>query len=222
MKQIKTAREISNMINDGSSIMIGGFMVCGHPFTIVEEILKKGAMNLTLISNDAGFPDKGLGKLIVSGQVKHLIASHIGLNPVAGQKMNSKEMKVDLVPQGTLAERIRAKGAGLGGVLTPTGAGTDVEKGKEKRVINGKEYLIEEALGADFALIKATVADKNGNCHIAKSAKNFNLVMAMAADYVVAEAEKIVETGELDPEMVTVPGVFVKALVPAEINDRGF
>lgn len=218
MKKILTAKEVVEQVKDGSSIMVGGFMVCGHPFTLMEELLKKNVKNLTIISNDAGFPDKGVGKLIVNGQVSHLIASHIGLNPVAGQKMNSGEMRVDLVPQGTLAERIRAKGAGLGGILTPTGAGTAVENGKEKKNINGRDYLLELPLGADFAFIKATIADKNGNCFISKSAKNFNLVMAMAADYVVAEAEKIVEVGELDPDMVTVPSVFVKAIVKAEIN----
>ncbi|MEW5951614.1 MAG: CoA transferase subunit A [Elusimicrobiota bacterium] len=222
MKPIKKASEIIEQVKNGSSIMMGGFMVCGHPFTLAEELLEKNVKDLTLISNDAGFPDKGIGKLIVNGQVKHLIASHIGLNPVAGQKMNSGEMKIDLVPQGTLAERIRAKGAGLGGFLTPTGANTEVEKGKKKFEINGKDYILEEPLGADFAFIKATIADKNGNCFIAKSAKNFNLVMAMAADYVVAEAEEIVEAGELDPDKVTVPGVFVSSLVKAEINEKGF
>ncbi|MEW6013278.1 MAG: CoA transferase subunit A [Elusimicrobiota bacterium] len=217
MKKVLTASEVITQVKDGSSIMVGGFMVCGHPFTLMEELLKKNVKNLTIISNDAGFPDKGIGKLIVNGQVSYLIASHIGLNPVAGQKMNSGEMKVDLVPQGTLAERIRAKGAGLGGILTPTGVGTAVENGKDKKNINGKDYLLELPLGADFGFIKVSVADKNGNCFIAKSAKNFNLVMAMAADYVVAEAEKIVEVGELDPDMVTVPSVFVKAIVKAEI-----
>jgi len=129
MKKILTAKDVVEQVKEGSSIMVGGFMVCGHPFTLMEELLKKNVKNLTIISNDAGFPDKGVGKLIVNGQVSHLIASHIGLNPVAGQKMNSGEMKVELVPQGTLAERIRAKGAGLGGILTPTGAGTAVENG---------------------------------------------------------------------------------------------
>lgn len=222
MKPIKKASEIIENVKTGSSIMVGGFMVCGHPFTLMEELLKKNVRDLTVITNDAGFPDKGLGKLIVNGQVSHLIASHIGLNPVAGQKMNSGEMKVDLTPQGTLAEKIRAKGAGLGGVLTPTGANTEVEKGKQKFNIEGKDYILEKPLGAQFAFIKATIADKNGNCFIAKSAKNFNLVMAMAADYVVAEAEEIVEPGEMDPDRVTVPGVFVSALVKAEINDKGF
>ncbi|PIS47939.1 MAG: branched-chain amino acid dehydrogenase [Elusimicrobia bacterium CG08_land_8_20_14_0_20_51_18] len=222
MKQIKTAAQAVEAVKDGSSIMIGGFMVCGHPFTLVDEVLKKGLKDLTLITNDAGFPEKGIGKLIVSGQTKCLIVSHIGLNPVAGQKMHSGEMEVQLVPQGTLAERIRAKGAGLGGILTPTGAGTEVEKGKQKFNLNGKDYILENPIGADFAFIKATIADKNGNCFVAKSAKNFNLVMAMAADCVIAEAEKIVEPGELDPELVTVPGVFVNALVSAQINDRSF
>lgn len=222
MKPIKKAYEVIENIKPGTSIMVGGFMVCGHPFTLMEELLKKNIGELTIIANDAGFPDKGVGKLIVNGQVTRLIASHIGLNPVAGQKMNSGEMRVDLVPQGTLAERIRAKGAGLGGFLTPTGANTQVEHGKQKFYINGKDYVMEEPIGADFAFIKVTKADKNGNCFIAKSAKNFNLVMAMAADYVVAEAEEIVEIGDIDPDMVTVPGVFVSAIVKMEIDDKGF
>lgn len=222
MKPIKKASEIVEMVKEGSSIMVGGFMVCGHPFTLMEELLKRNVKNLTIISNDAGFPDKGVGKLIVNSQVSYLIASHIGLNPVAGQKMNSGEMKVDLIPQGTLAERIRAKGAGLGGILTPTGVGTDVEAGKQKIEINNRIYILEKPIGADFAFIKATTVDKNGNCFIAKSAKNFNIVMAMAADYVVVEAENIVEVGELDPDMVHVPGVFINAIVKAEINDKGF
>lgn len=217
MKPVMKAYDVVNMVKDGSSIMVGGFMVCGHPFTIMEELYKSERKNLTVISNDAGFPDKGIGKLIVKGAVSYLIASHIGLNPVAGQKMNSGEMKVELIPQGTLAERIRAKGAGLGGILTPTGIGTEVEKGKEKLVINGREYLLELPLGADFAFVKANIADRNGNCFIAKSAKNFNIVMAMAADYVVVEAEKIVETGELDPDKVNLPGIFVDSIVKAEI-----
>jgi acetate CoA/acetoacetate CoA-transferase alpha subunit len=213
VKKIITPDESVKKIKDGSTIMIGGFMVSGHPFLILEELLKKNVKNLTLISNDAGFPDKGIGKLIVNNQVSKLIASHIGLNPVAGEKMNSGDMQVELVPQGTLAERIRAKGAGLGGILTPTGVGTDVQNGKEIKRINEKDYLLELPLGADFALIKATVVDKNGNCFVAKSAKNFNIVMAMAADCVIVEAEKIVDIGELDPDMVNIPGIFVSEIV---------
>jgi len=189
-------------------------------FSIINAIIETGAKNLTLITNDAGFPDVGIGKLICQDRTKKLVVSHIGLNPIAGNKMNSKEMEVELVPQGTLAERIRAKGAGLGGVLTPTGTGTEVETGKQKITVFEKDYLLETPIEADFALIKATVCDKYGNCFIAKSAKNFNLVMAMAAKTVIVEADKIVEPGDIDPEKVTVPGVFVSMIVPANKEDQ--
>ncbi|MCK5106955.1 MAG: CoA transferase subunit A [Elusimicrobiales bacterium] len=219
MKPIKTPQEAAADIKDNSSIMIGGFMCCGHPFSIINAIIETGAKNLTLITNDAGYPDIGIGKLICQNRTKKLIVSHIGLNPVAGNKMNSKEMEVVLVPQGTLAERIRAKGAGLGGVLTPTGIGTEVETGKQKITVMEKDYLLETPIEADFALIQAAVCDKYGNCFINKSAKNFNLVMAMAAKTVIVEADKIVEPGEIDPEQITVPGVFITAIVQAKKED---
>lgn len=190
-------------------------MCCGQPLSLLDAILEAGTKNLTIITNDAGFPDKGIGKLIVAGRVSKLIASHIGLNPVAGQKMNSGEMKVELVPQGTLAERIRSAGAGLGGVLTPTGIGTKVEEGKQKVMIDDQEFLLELPLKADFALLKATTCDRQGNCFLAKSEKNFNTVMAMAAEQVIAEAENVVEIGQLDQDRVTIPGVFVQTIAEA-------
>ncbi|MCG2725150.1 MAG: CoA transferase subunit A [Elusimicrobia bacterium] len=220
MKPIKTPQEAAANIRDNSSIMIGGFMCCGHPFSVINAIIDSGVKNLTLITNDAGFPDVGIGKLVCQNRTKKLIVSHIGLNPVAGKKMNSKELEVELVPQGTLAERIRAKGAGLGGVLTPTGIGTEVENGKQKITVTEKDYLLETPIEADFAIIKANICDKYGNCFIAKSAKNFNLVMAMAAKTVIVEADKIVEPGELDPENVTVPGVFVNIIAPSKKEDQ--
>lgn len=192
-------------------------MCCGQPLALMDAILAVGTKNLTVITNDAGFPDRGVGKLIVAGRVSHLIASHIGLNPVAGQKMHSGEMKVELVPQGTLAERIRSAGAGLGGVLTPTGIGTNVEEGKKKVMIDDQEYLVELPLKADFALIKATICDRQGNCFLAKSEKNFNTVMASAGAQVIAETEKLVDIGELDQDNVTIPGVFVNAITEARI-----
>lgn len=220
MKPIKTPQEATENIKDNSSIMIGGFMCCGHPFSIIEAVLAKEVKNLTLITNDAGFPDVGIGKLICKNRTKRLIVSHIGLNPIAGQQMHSGEMDVELVPQGTLAERIRAKGAGLGGVLTPTGTGTEVENGKQKITVMEKDYLLEKPIEADFALIKATICDKYGNCFIAKSAKNFNLVMAMAAKTVIVEADKIVEPGELNPEHITIPSVFTSMIVQAKEEDQ--
>ena len=200
-------------IGNGSSVMIGGFMCCGQPLAMIDVLIARDIGELTVISNDAGLPGIGVAKLIEQGRVKHLIASHIGMNPVAGKKMNSGEMKVDLIPQGTLVERIRARGAGLGGVLTPTGIGTEVEKGKRKHVIDGCEYLIETALGAGFALVSADIADTLGNGFIAKARKNFNIVMAMAADACIVEAQRVVGRGELEPDRVNLPGIFVKAVV---------
>ncbi len=216
MKQIKTAQEAIAAIKDGDSIMAGGFMCCGQAYTLVDAILEKGLKNLTLITNDAGLPGKGAAKLIEQKRVGKLIASHIGLNPEAGKQMNSGEMKVELVPQGTLAERIRAAGAGLGGVLTPTGLGTAVEEGKQKVTVDGREFLLEKPLAADYALIKAHTADKYGNAFIAKAEKNFNIVMALAARTVIVEAEHIVEPGQLDPDRVTVPGALVHVIVEAK------
>ena len=205
--------DITAKISNGSSVMIGGFMCCGQPLAMIDALIARDIGELTVISNDAGLPGIGVAKLIEQGRVRHLIASHIGLNPVAGKKMTSGEMKVDLIPQGTLVERIRARGAGLGGVLTPTGIGTEVEKGKTKHTIDGRDYLIETPLGASFALISADIADELGNSFIAKARKNFNIVMAMAADYSIAEADKVVKRGELEPDRVNLPGIFVKAVV---------
>ena len=211
-KRVDVATAVAKIAN-GSSVMVGGFMCCGQPFALIDALIARDIGELTVITNDAGFPGIGIGKLIEQGRVKHLIVSHIGLNPIAGKKMNSGEMRVDLVPQGTLVERIRARGAGLGGVLTPTGIGTEVEKGKVKQTVGGCEYLIETALGADFSLVSADIVDTLGNGFIAKARKNFNIVMAMAADCTIAETNKIVMRGELDPDHVNLPGVFVKAVV---------
>ncbi|MFH1619398.1 MAG: 3-oxoacid CoA-transferase subunit A, partial [bacterium] len=172
----------------------------------------------TIISNDTERSETGIINLISHGRVSKFIGSYIGINPILGKKMNSGEIQVELVPQGTFAERLRAKGAGLGGVLTPTGIATEIEKGKEKLTVDGKEYLLEKPLGADFAVVKANICDRYGNAFMAKSSKNFNPVMAMAADYTMLETEKIVEPGELDPEKITLPGVFVDAIV---LNHHG-
>ena len=213
MKPTLTADKAVENIKDGSSLMVGGFMGCGNAFTLVDALINKGSRDLTLITSDTSFPEVGVGRLICQSRVKKLYATHIGTNPVSGQKMNSGEMDVTLVPQGTFNERIRAKGAGLGGVLTPTGIGTAVEKGKHKLIVEGKEYLVELPLGAEFAFIKAEVCDKYGNCFLPMSTKNAAVNMAMAADYVIVEADKIVEPGEMDPEKVTIPGVFISAIV---------
>ncbi len=213
MKRICSPEEAVRNIHDGASVMIGGFMCCGQPLRLVDALLAKGSKDLTVICNDAGYPDRGVGKLIVAGRVKTLIASHIGLNTVAGTKMGSGELAVELVPQGTLAERIRCGGAGLGGVLTPTGLGTEVEKGKRTVKMQDATFLLEAPLRADFALIKANITDYYGNSFVAKSAKNFNAVMATAARHTIVETDELVDAGSLDPERVVIPGVFINDIV---------
>ncbi|HAN05819.1 MAG TPA: branched-chain amino acid dehydrogenase [Elusimicrobia bacterium] len=217
MKPILTADEAVKDIKDGASLMVAGFMGCGNAFTLIDALINKGTKELNLITSDTSFPEVGVGRIICQNRAATLTASHIGTNPVSGQKMNSGELKVTLVPQGTFAERIRAKGAGLGGVLTPTGRGTAVEEGKQKLTIDGKEFLLEKPLGADFAFIKAEVADTYGNAFLPGATKNMAVVMAMAADHVILEAERIVQPGELDPERVTIPGIFVSAIVKATL-----
>jgi acetate CoA/acetoacetate CoA-transferase alpha subunit len=213
MKPILTADKAVEDIKDGASLMVAGFMGCGNAFTLIDALINKGTKEINLITSDTAYPDVGVGRIICQCRAATLIASHIGTNPVSGAKMNCGDLKVTLVPQGTLAERMRAKGAGLGGVLTPTGVGTAVEEGKQKLNIGGKDYLLELPLGADFAFIKAEIADKYGNAFLPGATKNMAVSMAMAADHVILEAERIVEPGELDPEKVTIPGVFVSALV---------
>jgi acetate CoA/acetoacetate CoA-transferase alpha subunit len=193
--------------------MIGGFLGTGTPESLVDGLVEKKIKDLTIIANDTAFIDKGVGKLVVNKQVKKAIVSHIGTNPETGRQMNAGEMEVILVPQGTLAERIRCAGAGLGGVLTPTGVGTVVEQGKEKKEIDGKTYLLELPLKADIALIKAAKADTMGNLVYRRAARNFNPLMAMAADFVIVEAEEIVEVGGLDPDEIMTPGIFVDLII---------
>lgn len=213
LKKLITAKAAAAMVKDGMTLMIGGFMTCGTPENLVDAIVESGVKNLTIIANDTGFVDKGIGKLVVSGQVKKVIASHIGTNRETGNKMNSGEIEVVLVPQGTLAEQIRSAGAGLGGVLTPIGIGTPVEEGKQKITISGTEYLVEEAMKADIALLLGSKVDKKGNIFYNKATRNFNPLMAMAADTVIVEAAEIVETGEIPAENVVTPHIFVDYIV---------
>lgn len=205
--------EAISYIKDGMTLMIGGFLGNGTPELLIDEIIKRGIKDLTVICNDTAFPDKGIGKLIMNKRVKKVIASHIGTNPETGRQMTAKEIEVELVPQGTLAERIRAKGAGLGGILTPAGVGTVVEEGKEKIKVDGREYLLEKPLGADVALIRGYKADKAGNTIYYKTMRNFNPIMAMAADLVILEVDEIVEIGEMDPDIVVTPGIFIDFIV---------
>jgi len=219
--KIKTAREAIAEIQDGSTIMVGGFMGCGTPEILIDAMVEKGIKNLRVICNDAGVPGRGVGKLISNGQVKTLIASHVGLNPEVAQRMNTDvvddKLECLLVPQGTLAEQIRAGGAGLGGFLTPTGVGTIVADGKQVIKLDGKDYLLERPLRADVALIRGSVADKFGNITYNGTTRNFNPVMATAADYVIVGACEIMEIGEIDPNNVATSGIFVDAIVGGEV-----
>lgn len=214
--KIKSAKEAVACIGDGSSIMVGGFMATGSPELVIDALVESGAKNLTVICNDAGVPGRGVGKLLSNGQIKTLIASHVGLNPEVAQKMNAGELECILVPQGTLAERIRAGGAGLGGFLTPTGVGTIVAEGKQVIEVEGKEYLLELPLRADFALIRGSVSDKFGNTLYNKSTRNFNTMMATAADTVILGTCEVVEIGEIDPNNVATSGIFVDYIVEGE------
>lgn len=200
-------------ITDSAVIMIGGFLGIGTPETMIDAIVNKGCKGLTVIGNDTGYPEKGIGKLVVNRQVKKVIVSHVGTNPETGRQMHAKELEVELVPQGTLVERIRSGGAGLGGVLTPTGVGTVVAEGKPLIVVDGKQFLLEKPLRAQVSLIKADKADEFGNLVFRKTTRNFNPVMATAADMVIAEVNHIVSTGEIDPDEVMVPGIFVNYIV---------
>ena len=213
MANIVTKEQALEKIKNNMTLMVGGFLAVGTPEILVDGLVEKGVRDLTVIANDTGFPDKGVGKLVVNKQLKKVIVSHIGTNPETGRQMNLKELEVELVPQGTLAERIRAGGSGLGGVLTPTGLGTIVEEGKQVVTVDGREFLLEKPLKADVALLKAAVADKAGNLIYRRSSRNFNPVMAMAAETVIVVAEKIVEIGEIDPDQVMTPGIFVDMIV---------
>ena len=209
MKKLISIQDAVSKIHDGATIMIGGFLAAGSPNSIIDALVASGVKDLTIICNDSGFPDRGMGKLVVNKQVKKLIVSHIGTNPETGNQMNAGELEIEFVPQGTLAERIRAKGAGLGGVLTRTGLGTLVAEGKDVVKVDGVEYLLEKPLGADIALIGASVADEQGNLFYSGTTQNFNPLMASAADLVIVEAQELVKVGELSPETIHTPGIFV-------------
>lgn len=206
-------QKAAEMIFDGATVMVGGFMGCGSPHHLIDGILKAGARDLTVICNDAGLPGYGVGKLICNGRVGKLIATHIGLNPAAGELMNNGGMKVELVPQGTLAECIRSAGYGLGGVLTPTGIGTIIADGKQVIQIKDKSYLLEEPVSADIALLSGYEVDVAGNIFYRGSTQNFNPLMAAASKLVFVEADKIVGIGEIGQENIHTPGLFVDYIV---------
>lgn len=208
-----SATQAAALIPDGASIMFGGFLAVGSPERLFDALVARGAKGLTVIGNDTARPGVGVGKLIDAGCVARVIASHIGTNPTTQRKMIAGEIEVELVPQGTLAERIRAGGAGLGGVLTPTGVGTTVAEGKRVIDVNGVNYLLETPLRADFALLRAHEADHFGNLTYRLTAANFNPVMAFAADCVIVEPDHIVPVGVIPPDAVRTPGVLVDRLV---------
>ena len=208
-----TLQNAAGCFRDGMTIMVGGFMGVGTPPRLVEALLESGVRDLTLIANDTAFVDTGIGPLIVNGRVNKVIASHIGTNPETGRRMIAKEMDVQLVPQGTLIEQIRCGGAGLGGFLTPTGVGTIVEDGKQTLTLDGKTWLLERPLRADLALIRAHRADPLGNLTYQLSARNFNPLIALAADITLVEPDELVETGDLLPDQIVTPGAVIDHIV---------
>lgn len=220
INKIRTAEEAIAEIKDGASIMVGGFMATGTPEILIDALVLKNVKNLTIICNDAGVPGRGVGKLLSNGQIKILIASHVGLNPEVAQRTNTDvetdKLECILVPQGTLAERVRAGGAGLGGFLTPTGVGTMVADGKQLINVEGKDYLLELPLKAEFALIRGSVTDKFGNITYNQATRTFNPMMATAAEKVIVGTVELVEVGEIDPNNVVTSGIFVDYIVGGE------
>jgi len=211
-KVVKNAQEAISGIEDGMTLMVGGFGLCGIPENCISALVTKGAKNLTCISNNAGVDDFGLGLLLQGKQIKKMISSYVGENDEFERQMLSGELEVDLIPQGSLAERCRARGAGIPAFFTPAGYGTEVAIGKEVRYFDGKPHILEAALEADFALVKAWKGDRYGNLVFKGTARNFNPVMAMAGNITVVEVEHLVEPEELDPNAIHIPGVFVQRI----------
>jgi len=211
-KVVANADEAIRDLQDGAVIMSGGFGLCGNPENLIKAIHRKGVRNLTIISNNCGTTDKGLGILLQTRQVRKMVSSYVGENKEFERQFLAGELEVELNPQGTLAERIRAGGAGLGGFYTPTGAGTQIAQGKESRVIDGREMIFEKPLKADYAIVRAWKGDKWGNLVFRKTARNFSPMMCTAARITIAEVEHLVELGELDPDQVHVPSVYVNRI----------
>ena len=219
-KVVRNADEAVRDIPDGASIMVGGFGLCGNPENLIRALVKRGVKNLTTISNNAGVDGFGIGLLLSNGQIRKHIGTYVGENKLLEEMVLKGQMELQLVPQGTFAERIRAGGAGIPAFFTPTGVGTMVAENKETREFDGRFYLMEHALKADFALIKAWKGDKWGNLVYRKTARNFNPMMATAAKVTIAEVEHLVEPGELDPDMVHTPSVFVKRIFQGELYEK--
>jgi 3-oxoacid CoA-transferase subunit A len=219
-KVVANAEEAICDIRDGATIMVGGFGLCGIPENLIRALVRKGVKNLTTISNNAGVDGFGMGLLLAAGQIRKHIGTYVGENKLLEERVLKGEIELELVPQGTFSERIRAGGAGIPAFFTPTGVGTIVAQGKETREFNGRAYLMERALRADFALVKAWKGDKWGNLTYRKTARNFNPMMATAAEVTIAEVEHLVEVGELDPDSVHTPSVFVKRIFQGETYEK--
>jgi 3-oxoacid CoA-transferase subunit A len=219
-KVVRDAREATADIFDGAVILSGGFGLSGNPENCIRALRERGVRDLTIVSNNCGVDDKGLGILLANGQVRKMVSSYVGENKIFERLMLEGKLEVELVPQGTLAERLRAGGAGIAGFYTPTGVGTVVAEGKEVRVFDGREVLLERPIRGDFALVKAWKGDRWGNLVYRRTARNFNPMMATAADVTIAEVEELVETGELDPDGIHTPGIYVKRIFRGERFDK--
>lgn len=213
MDKTKTVEDVIGRVKDGMTLLMGGFGLCGIPENLVKALLAQGSKDLTIVSNNAGVDDAGIGLLIANDQVKKMVSSYIGENKALEQKLINGEIEVELNPQGTLAERVRAGGAGIAGFFTPTGVGTLIAEGKEVREFDGRKYVLERGIRGDVAFVKAHKADTHGNLTYRKTARNFNPVMATAAEYVIAEVEEIVPAGALNPDEIITPGVYVDAVI---------
>jgi 3-oxoacid CoA-transferase subunit A len=219
-KVMASAAEAVALVPHGATIMMGGFGVCGLPENLIDALHDRGTRDLIIISNNAGLDGFGIGRMLATRQVRKMISSYVGENKEFERQFLKGELEVELVPQGTLAERIRAAGAGIGGFFTPTGYGTLVAEGKETRIINGKPYVLEAPLHADFAFVRAWKGDRDGNLVYRKTARSFNPMMATAARVTIAEVENLVEPGEIDPDHVVTPGIFVQHILKGEKYER--
>lgn len=213
MNKVRNLEDAVAHISSGQTILCGDFLGVGNPETIIDGMLAKGVEDLTLIACTTAMPDRGCGRLVTAKRIKKAIVSHIGTNPESGRQLNAGELEVEFVPQGTLIERIRCGGAGLGGVLTPTGLGTVMEEGKQKLTVHNREYLLETALRGEVAIVKAWKGDEHGNLVYRRTAKNYNPLCAMAADFVIAEVEQLVPFGAFDPDEIDTPGALVDMVV---------
>ena len=219
-KVLASAVEGAAMVPDGATLMVGGFGVCGLPENLIKALHERGVRDLTIISNNAGIDGFGIGRLLADHSIRKMISTYVGENKEFERQFLSGELEVDLVPQGTFSERIRAGGAGIGGFFTPTGYGTVVAEGKETRVIDGKHYVLEMPLRADYAFVRAWKGDRLGNLVYRKTARNFNPMMATAAKITIAEVEQLVEPGEIEPDQVVTPGIFVRYILQGERYER--